>query len=463
MTLQKRNKFAAALMLSFVGIFMSPSDVTAQTAVDPVAGGTFSFSWYAPAGTGLNVMSSDVFTITGTPGQTFDIALSDVGSPGDAFAIEVNGIRLTPTTENGGPETRGQIATAYYSATYDDVSVANATNTIEIVITDSCCTSGGANITFSDLKIAEPESDANDEIAQFMTNRAHALIDAQPKLSRFLSGQGAAGSLNGAITDTTQELSFMIGTDGTFWSTLEASRSETDIHELGYALLSVGAHAYRSDRMIIGGMLQIDKAEQTSTDGVETSGVGALVGPYIIGQIGDHPLFYDARLLYGPSDNEISPLGTYTDNFTSERWLARVGLEGVYDVERFTLFPNINISHVEDSLDPYRDGGGDTVAAQSIALTKLDFGLDFETPVVTAAGDLVLTGGLTGSWIHTTATGLAASYLDTGEDWGARIDIGARYTSETGVILTSGIYIAQVNSESERRTVGGEIGIEYRF
>lgn len=463
MILQKRNKFAAVLLLSLVGAFMSPADATAQRAVDPVAGGAYVFIWSVPAGTGLNVKSTDVFTITGAPGQTFDIPLADAGAAGDAFAVEINGIRLTPTTENGGPETRGPAATAYYSATYDDVSVANATNTIEIFITDSCCTSGGTSITFSDIKISEPVSEAAEEIAQFMENRAHALIDAQPKLSRFLSGQGAAGSLNGAITEATQDLSFMSGTDGTVWSTLEASRSETDTQELGYALLSVGAHAYRSDRMIIGGMLQIDQAEQTSTDGVETSGVGALVGPYIIGQIGDHPLYYDARLLYGASDNEISPLGTYTDSFTSERWFARVGLEGAYVVDRFTLFPNINITHVEDSLDPYLDGGGDTVAAQSIALTELDFGLDFQTPVVTAAGDLVLTGGLTGSWIHTTATGLAATYLDTGEDWGGRIDIGARYTSETGVILTSGIYISQINSESERRTVGGEIGIEYHF
>lgn len=463
MTLQKRNKFAAALVLSFVGIFMSPSDATAQTAIDPVVGGSYSFYWFTSAGTGLNEMSTDVFTITGTPGQTFDISLADGGSPGDAFAIEINGVRLTPTTENGGPETRGPAATSYYSATYDDVSIANATNTIQIFITDSCCSSGGTGITFSDIKITEPESDAAEEIAQFMTNRAHALIDAQPKLTRFLSSQGSAGSINGAITDATQDLSFTSGTDGTVWSTFEASRSETDTHELGYALLSVGAHAYRSDRMIIGGMLQIDKAEQSSTGGVTTSGVGALVGPYIIGQIGDDPLFYDARLLYGVSDNEISPLGTYTDSFTSERWLARVGLEGVYAVDRFTLFPNMNISHVQDTLDPYVDGGGDTVAAQSIALTEIDFGLDFETPVIIESGDLVVTGGLSGSWTHTTATGLAATYIDAGKDWGTRIDFGARYTRESGVIVTSGLYAARVNSESERNTIGGEFGIVYSF
>lgn len=658
------GKFKAIVtMLSFLVLFATTQASVAQTTVDPANGGTYAFSFSGPVGTGLNVQATTSFAITGSTGKTFDIFVEDLYTMGDAFAIEVNGVRLTPTTENGGANTRGPGATAYYTAGFDNVSIPNATNTILIFVTDSCCSSGGAEITFSDVQggdttppmattvsiasnnvdanfatagdtvtlsmvfdealaaaptvvllgqsvtatgsgtswsastvvgpassegnvafsisnyqdaagnagstvsattnasavlvdrtvpgliisgvpssylpgeimnvtftfneattgfdasdvvvnggvlsnfltssssvymatltpanvgdvtvtiasgagqdgagnpsaaanatsVIESAASAGEEIAYFMENRAHALVQAQPGLARFLNGRAGGGTLDVVINEASQNLTFASSTDGLVWGNLQASRTETATHELGYALLTMGAHAYRTERMIIGGMVQIDKAEQTSTSGVETSGVGGMVGPYMVSQIGEQPLFFEARLLYGVSDNEITPLGTYTDSFRTERWLARIGVEGAYALDAVTLFPNLNISHVQDSLEAYVDGLGDTVETQSIALTEIDFGIDFEAPIAIENGDLVLTGGLSGNWTSKKATGMASTYIDAGENWGARVDLGARYTGESGVILSSGIYLAGINSESARRTVGGEFGVEYRF
>ncbi len=665
MIIQKLNAIMAVMVLSFMALFATAQAGFAQTTIDPVSGGTYDLNWNAPPGTGLNVQAATSYQIEGNTGKTFDISLVDQGAPGDAFAIEVNGVRLTPTTENGGPETRGPGATAYYSASFDNVSIPNASNSILVFITDSCCTSGGTSIVFSDVQAAvldstppvattvslasnnanasfatagdtvtltmvfdealaaaptvsllgqsvtatgsgtnwsastvvgptstegnvvfaisnyqdaagnvgstvsattdasavtvdravpsltisgvpssyllgdifsvtftfseattgfdasdvavvggalsifqtssssvytatltpsnvgavtvtivagagqdssgnpsvganatstiESATSAGEEITYFMENRAHALVQAQPGLTRFLSGRASAGTLDVAINGVTQNLTFASGTEGLVWGNVQASQTETATHELGYALLTMGAHAYQTDHLIIGGMVQIDKAEQTSTSGVETSGVGGMVGPYMVSQIGDQPLFLEARLLYGVSENEITPLGTYTDSFTTERWLARVGVEGAYALDNFTIFPNLSISHVKDALEAYVDGLGDTVATQSIALTEIAFGIDFETPIAIETGDLVVTGGLSGSWTSKKATGLAGTYIEAGENWGARVDLGARYTDESGIILSSGIYLAGIDSNSARRTVGGEFGLEYRF
>ena len=70
-------------------------------------------------------------------------------------------------------------------------------------------------------------------------------------------------------------------------------------------------------------MVQFDHAKD---DANKASGSGYMVGPYFVAQVPDQPLYFEGRLLYGQTDNKISPLGTFTDSFKTERMLAHGAL-----------------------------------------------------------------------------------------------------------------------------------------
>ena len=74
------------------------------------------------------------------------------------------------------------------------------------------------------------------------------------------------------------------------------------------------------------------------------SGRGWMVGPYFVAKTPEQPLYFEGRLLYGQTDNEISPLGTYTDSFETERWLAQLRATGEYKIRNTTLMPLLDVT-----------------------------------------------------------------------------------------------------------------------
>jgi len=285
-------------------------------------------------------------------------------------------------------------------------------------------------------------------IAGFMLGRANNLASNQPGLTRFLMGDGCgnfsanategAGSINGCVSH------------GNTWAELTGAWAGND----SYTLASFGAHSFVNPNLLIGGMLQFDHADDSAN---KASGSGYMIGPYFVAKAPEQPLFFEGRLLYGQTDNTISPLGTYTDSFETERWLAQLRTTGEYQYQNTTLMPLLDLTYTDDTQQAYTDSLGNTIPGQTVSLMQVTAGLDFSQPLPVQTGALELTGGLSG--IYSSTDGAAAS--PEFENWRGRTHLGLNYDTGQGATARVGIFYDGLGTNFE--SYGADFGLDWRF
>ena len=285
-------------------------------------------------------------------------------------------------------------------------------------------------------------------IAGFMLGRANNLASNQPGLKRFLPGT-FQNTFDAAVTRGNGTLSGAFA-QGNTWAELTGSWSGDD----NYALGSFGAHSFVNPNLLIGGMLQFDYAEDSANN---ASGNGYMVGPYFVAQVPDQPLFLEGRLLYGQTDNKISPLGTYTDSFETERWLAQVRATGEYQYMATTLMPLLDLTYTDDSQKAYTDSLGNVIPGQTVSLMQISVGVDFSTPISVDTGALELTGGLSGIYSSTDGGAAAPEF----ENWRGRTHLGLNYGMENGANLSATTFYDGIGTDYE--SYGASLGFDRKF
>ena len=121
---------------------------SAQAAViDPNAGLSGSLT-ADPSTPGVGLFLP-VDTVAGMPGNTatitvaadslIDFIIADDGVPGDAFALQLNGVTLAYQGGNLGPSTRGPGATDLFSAFITSILLPAGVNVFSFFYTDACC------------------------------------------------------------------------------------------------------------------------------------------------------------------------------------------------------------------------------------------------------------------------------------------------------------------------------------
>jgi outer membrane autotransporter protein len=247
-----------------------------------------------------------------------------------------------------------------------------------------------------------------------------------------------SGSISGCVSQ------------GNTWAEITGAWSGDDSYTLG----TFGAHSFINPNLLIGGMLQFDYAEDSANN---ASGTGWMVGPYFVAQVPDQPLFFEGRLLYGQTDNDISPLGTYTDSFETDRWLAQLRATGEYQYQATTLMPLLDFTYTDDSQKAYTDSLGNTIPGQTVSLMQLTAGMDFSTPIPVSTGALELTGGLSG--IYSASDGAAAS--TEFENWRGRTHLGLNYDMGTGATMNAGAFYDGIGTDYE--SYGATVGFDVKF
>jgi hypothetical protein len=145
---------------------------------------------------------------------------------------------------------------------------------------------------------------------------------------------------------------------------------------IGYA----GIDFELMDRVNIGVMGEIDWMSEDGEDKAEVEGTGWMIGPYLSAEITDG-VFLDMRAMGGRTDNSIrqAVLGRdYQGNFQTDRWLAEATLSGNYDLNAFTLTPDVRLLHIRENQEDYRVRGSfNTVKVEGsdVILTQLSGGL----------------------------------------------------------------------------------------
>lgn len=294
--------------------------------------------------------------------------------------------------------------------------------------------------------IAGPGAGTEDVASNFLQHRANNLASNQTSLLPFIRG-GGVGAFNAAVTRGAGSFNFASSPTRPVWASLRGAWSEQGATDTSYVLGTVGTYTWVTDNVLFGGMLQYDHARDEN--GVaEVEGTGWLVGPYVAARHPTQPLYFEARLLYGHTDNKISPLGTYTDEFDGERWFGQARVTGESKRKQLTLFPYLDFSHVSEKQDAYVDGLSNPIASQSIRLSTLSLGMDFSHPLPAQTGALTLVGGISGVWSDTSGSGTAAGIVPGGDTTRGRVDLGLDYQLQSNKRLTLGTYFDGIGASN---------------
>ncbi|MFC5583813.1 choice-of-anchor D domain-containing protein [Nitratireductor kimnyeongensis] len=281
-------------------------------------------------------------------------------------------------------------------------------------------------IVVSDASVRETQQ----QMARFMQARATQLISGQPDLIALYRGNGSA-SLNAQATSEDGNLTFATRPTDPIWAELSASWSKDTGTTNRYVHLSTGTHFELSQYLAAGAMVQVDHLAHENAD-ASISGTGWLAGPYLVGRLPGHPLYFSAQALLGQSRNSHAPFGTYTDTVRTQRGLFRVTVAGDVSLGLITLTPSLDAVHLFDRQRSYTDSLGNEIPEQSITMNSLELSLDASIPINVPVGALTLRGGVPLTFSSTSGTGEAASVASATD--GARLGfrVGLDYWFENG-------------------------------
>ena len=192
------------------------------------------------------------------------------------------------------------------------------------------------------------------------------------------------------------------------------------------------------------------------------SGTGWMVGPYFVVRSASQPLYFEGRLLYGETSNNISPFGTYEDSFDSTRMLAQLRVAGELSFGATTLNPFLDASYTTDDQNDYVDSLGNTIPEQGIALGQIEIGTDFSTMLPVSSGELELWGGVSAIWSHTSGSGFASTVTPDYEGGRARIELGVNRTMSAGQSFSAATYYDGIGA-NDFESYGLSLGYEMQF
>ena len=150
-----------------------------------------------------------------------------------------------------------------------------------------------------------------------------------------------------------------------------AAGSDTQL-EAGH--LYLGADYLIAPAARLGWLTQFDWASETtgSLNG-SAHGDGWMTGPYVALHLSPNVIF-DGRFAWARSNNQVSPTGTYTDDFSTERTLWFGRMTGDYGRGAWRLSPEGEIVRFQDKQFSYINRNGVTIADHTANLGQVTFG-----------------------------------------------------------------------------------------
>ena len=274
---------------------------------------------------------------------------------------------------------------------------------------------GGAAAS-DDLEVGVPEATTAGVVRNFLSRRARLITIEDPLLTPHLNGSGqqGAGPVNVTAVERSgsRQVAFSTSLSQIARSSVEDSRRKSGAMALGYSkglsapvaqehpfniwirgaftsfeddvgnanqdgnfgYLYLGAEYKVRPDLLLGMIVQFDWIDgDDDRTNVGAEGNGWMVGPYIVGKLARN-VYFQARAAWGEADNEVTPAGTYTDSFDSERWLVSGKVEGRFERGPWRVSPIASLIFFEDESDRYVDSLGLTIASQTASIGQFEFG-----------------------------------------------------------------------------------------
>jgi hypothetical protein len=152
--------------------------------------------------------------------------------------------------------------------------------------------------------------------------------------------------------------------------------------ESDFGIFQFGVDFAADERTVLGLMVQHDwmgetqRMIATAAGGISPAridGSGWMAGPYAARKM-DNGVIVDVLALVGRSDNDIDPLGLYTDSFETSRYLLRANVSGEWIDGPWRVRPSVSLSHFEETQKAYTDSLGVTIPEQSVSIGRLTAG-----------------------------------------------------------------------------------------
>jgi len=214
-----------------------------------------------------------------------------------------------------------------------------------------------------------------------------------PKSSVFVksSGEEATPTLQSSFVDQrenstpVQQLAFSDGASVAyqdtgprpgfdFWAQGTYSVVENGNNDSEHALLFAGVDYRFNENALIGIMGQLDMSdEENLVANTAADGFGWMIGPYAVVRLSEN-LYFDGRLTFGESYNEVNALGLFYDDFSTKRALIQAGLTGDFETGDYTINPFIRATYYWEKQESYVDTLGNLIPSQTFDLGRIEFG-----------------------------------------------------------------------------------------
>jgi len=234
-----------------------------------------------------------------------------------------------------------------------------------------------------------------------------------------------------------------------------------------FGIVHAGMDYLFTPSVLAGIGVQMDwTSQEGAAAGAEISGTGYMVGPYMTARLSDS-FYLDARAAWGQSFNQISPFGTFEDEFDAQRWLVTAAVIGQYNLnEAWKVRPELRLSWFKETSDPYTDTLGVAIPSVSVETGTLEFGPTFTTEIQLGDGfAFAPTFAFEGIWTfhqENTATAVSSQPGLAEEGVRAKAEVGGTLTNGNGLSISGSLSYDGIGSD-DYEAWGGKLRVGVTF
>ncbi len=330
-------------------------------------------------------------------------------------------------------------------------------------------------------------------IRSFMAQRADRILAASPDLSvRLRQSEGATpvgfaadvrggnAKINGSVSLSAlraagREGDPFAGDNTSPWDVwMSGDYQRVTLEREGrdessdFSLIQIGSDYRMREDLLIGAMVQIDTMRtenlaQEDRPASLVSGTGFMVGPYVAARFGEG-IYVDGRAMWGRSDNDVNPIGLYTDSFETTRWLIEGHLRGDLTWGRLMVTPTLGWQYFQETQEGYTDSLNIAIPSQTLTIGRVSFGPKLAYRLIdTGWGTLDPYADLTAVWDYNDAQLLntRGSLVDFGRTRAdARLGFTSRFVNGTELNLD---FTLSGLGQSNFQATGGQLTLRKGF
>ena len=239
------------------------------------------------------------------------------------------------------------------------------------------------------------------------------------------------------------------------WMSAEYTRYEDERADSGidgkFFAAQFGVDYLLKENLIVGAMVQYDWMSELDKEpaaglgtsvGADVEGEGLMAGPYVVWQAKEQ-LTIDVMGLWGSSENTVNPLGYYSDQFETDRFLVRANVTGEFASGPWRLRPQVSLSHYQDKQADYVDSLGINIPDQVVTIGRLRAGPEVVWTHKTEKGSQLEIGGSVRAVWNYNGAGLMdqSGFISSGSDpvrADGEVSIGTRLANGISLRATAG-------------------------